>query len=403
MSKFNNSKKSNHYHNNNGRGRNNDGDTRSNNSKRSASNIEVECEIKLENISLNNSLSTISFCDKECYNVNRDNTKDKLIRYIESKFDIQIIKNQYVMINPKILYNISKHEHFITTLTNGNPYLMYLTVIDDTKWCIFIDRKLKKGYSYPKIHCTQYDFDDELFTNETIFNGELVRDVNRHWKFLIGDIIIYRGKNMLKQKNFLSRIELVHNILKNEYSHTPNIEICPLLIKRVFQYSEIKYIFENFIPDLSYTCRGLVFNTMNSKFSNYVWIMPKDQQIRVRKMNDEEAELGFVIDANKTFVKPKDVFSSNMCRTIPDSKYIDKTNEKQFTITNSSVPDIYNLYENGDKEIGCAYIPNISVSLMLNNYFAKFNEKEADSIISGKVNCIYHTYFDRWIPIEIIE
>ena len=354
---------------------------------------------------LSNSLSTISFCDKVCYNVNQNTAKDKLINYIQGKYPIQIIKNQYVMINPRILYNITKHEHIITTLTNGNPYLMFLTIIDGIKWCIFIDRKLKTGYSYPKIHCTQYNFDEELFKSETIFNGELVRDVNRHWKFIINDIFIYKGVDITKQKNYLSRIELLHNIMTSEYTYTADIEICPIQIKKVFQYSEINYIFDKFIPDLSYTCKGLIFNTLSPKFTSYVWILPKEQQIRVRKMNNEEAELGFVIDGNKTFVKPKDVFSNCLRNSIPDSCYIDKERVRRFKITNAAIPDIYNLYsltDNDDNSLDdnngaeIAFIPNIKISNMLYNYFKE--KKEIDAI----VECVYHKHFERWCPVEII-
>jgi hypothetical protein len=344
--------------------------------------------------SLKNSLSTISFCDKECYNLNQNTTKDKLIRYIECKYPIKIIDKQYVIINPRILYNISKHEHIITTLTNGNPYLLFLTIIDNVKWCIFIDRKLKNGYTYPKIHCTQYDFADELFKRETILNGELVRDVNRHWKFIIGDILVYKGDYITKKKNFLTRIELIHNIFKNEYKKNNDIEICPMQIKRLFQYSDINELFEQFIPDLSYTCKGLVFNTMNTRFTNYAWILPKEQQIRVRKMNDEEAELGFVVDANKTFVEPHDVFSSNMISTISDSQYINKTKNEVKKLKKSAIPDIYELVGE-DNEI--AYIPNYKISSMLYNYFNSNNDK-----IDVEVNCVYHNYFNRWIPIEIV-
>lgn len=354
--------------------------------------------------SLQNSLSTISFCDKECYNINQNTVKDKLITYIQQKYDyIKIIKNEYVMINPRFLYNITKHEHIITTLTNGNPYLLFLTIVDDVKWCIFIDRKLKNGYSYPKIHCTQYDFDDELFRDETMFNGELVRDVNRHWKFIINDIFIYKGVNLKLQKNYLSRMELIHNIFNNSYTKSTDIEICPLQIKRVFQYKDINFIFDKFIPDLSYTCRGLIFNTLGGKYSSYVWILPKENQIRVRKMNNEEADLGFVIDANKTFVKPKDVFSQNMINSIPDSKYINKDITKELIITKATVPDIYNLYNseidtgNIDTTLGIAYIPNIKISSMLYQYFANNTNK-----MYCKVSCVFHNYFERWIPTEII-
>ena len=346
--------------------------------------------------SLKNSLSTISFCDKECYNVNQNHIKDKLINYIQAKYPIQIIKNQYVMLNPRILRNISTHEHIVSVYTNGNPYLFFMTVIDGIKWCIFIDRKLKNGYSYPKIHCTQYNFADELFNDETMLNGELVRDVNRHWKFIISDILVYKGEDIQQKKNYLSRVELLHKIMNEEYTKNNDIEICPLYVKKLFQYSEIKSIFEDFIPDLSYTCKGLVFNTLNNKFSSYAWIIPKEKQIRVRKMNNEEAEVTYDPNANKTFVKVKDVFSKSMISTIPDSQYIEKENEKTLKIIKSAIPDIYDLYDT-DVKLGIAYIPNIKISSMLNEFFSK-DEK----VIDTNVKCVFHNHFERWIPVEIV-
>ena len=260
-----------------------------------------------EQLTLKNSLSKISFCNKECFNINNNKTKEKIINYIQKKYNLQIIDKQYVLINPHMVKNITFHEHLVSTFTNGNPYLLYLTQIDGINCSIFIDRKLKNGYSYPKIHCVQYRFDNELFEKDTMFTGELVRDKNHEWLFLISDLLIFEG-NLTKTKNVLSRFQLIHKILDNYYTKDEDNEICPLYIKKLFQYNQIAEIFNEFMPSLSYICKGIVFYTLNSQFSNYAWITPRDNQIQVM---DEEDLINKFFEKYPNYLQYKDVLMNN--------------------------------------------------------------------------------------------
>ena len=260
-----------------------------------------------EQLTLKNSLSKISFCNKECFNINNNKTKEKIINHIQEKYNLQIIDKQYVLINPHMVKNITFHEHLVSTFTNGNPYLLYLTQIDGINCSIFIDRKLKNGYSYPKIHCVQYRFDNELFEKDTMFTGELVRDKNHEWLFLISDLLIFEG-NLTKTKNVLSRFQLIHKILDNYYTKDEDNEICPLYIKKLFQYNQITEIFNEFMPSLSYICKGIVFYTLNSQFSNYAWITPRDNQIQVM---DEEDLINKFFEKYPNYLQYKDVLMNN--------------------------------------------------------------------------------------------
>jgi hypothetical protein len=199
-------------------------------------------------LTLKNSLSKISFCDRECFNVNDNPTKEAILKYIETKYTgLKIIDNQYVLMKPHMLKNITYHEHILTTFTNGNPYLLFLTRIDNVPCSIFIDRKVKDGYCYPKIHCVQYKFAAELFDNETVFTGELVRDVNRNFQYLISDLLVHNGE-YIKHRNILSRFQTLHNILDQQYTPDTTTEICPIYCKRLFQYADIKFILQEFLP-----------------------------------------------------------------------------------------------------------------------------------------------------------
>lgn len=411
-------------------------------------NKNVTTETTLPQLTLKNSLSKISFCDRECYNVNDNPTKEAILKYVETKYPgLHIIDNQYVLMKPHMLKNITYHEHIITTFTNGNPYLLFLTRIDNVPCSIFIDRKVKDGYCYPKIHCVQYKFDDELFDRETIFTGELVRDVNRNFHYLISDLLVYQGE-YIKSRNILARYQNIHHILDNQYTTDSSSEICPIYVKRLFQYADIKYVMTEFIPVLSYTCKGLVFHTLNNQFSDYAWILPKEKQIHVPRKHEVDAEfyrrypeyekfrssdtnpLPYLTTDNNTFSSFGEVNMNNTLETINNSDNpeqttrnrknnfvgLDALGHKQSILTNSKyyiipkepiyllamktdIPDIINLYtrDNLTDKLGYAFIPNLRSSQMLTNAFKSLPSGE----LTIPVKVAYHNVFHRWIPYEV--
>lgn len=372
-------------------------------------------------LTLKNSLSKISFCDKECYNINHNRTKEAILNYIQETHKIQVIDRQYVNLNPHMMRNISNNEHIVSTYTNGNPYILHLIRIDDTPCCIYIDRKLKNGYSYPKMHCVPYKFDSKLFDKETIFTGELVRDVNRDWQFLISDLLLLNGEST-KSKNILARFQNINTLLENHFTPDRDNDICPIYSKRLFQYHEIPYLFSDFLPKLSYVCKGLVFYTLNNQFSNYAWILPREDQLQVKKKDEMDIDfynanqdykpIGFICqDFNKKvndFQSRFTTSTSSESDIVEENKNIQVSNiEKPLTISKEEVilkilktdiPDIYNLYVSGNNndKLGIAFIPNLSTSQMLYQYF-----KENPTNMNIKAVCKYHPYFQRWIPIKL--
>ena len=232
-----------------------------------------------------NTLSKISFCDKQCSNINDNKIKAQILQNLDTKYKLQVCTRDYNIINPNILRNVSYNQHILSTYTHGNPYMLYLTKIDGINCVIYIDKKLKEGYTYPKMHCVKYRFADELFQKDTIFTGELVRDTERRWFFLIDNILLYKGL-ATTEKNILSKFELIHNIMANEYKADKFLEICPLHIKKLFLYKDIKKMVTDFIPNLSYKCKGIIFYTLNNKHSNYAFLIPRETQIEIKSSSD---------------------------------------------------------------------------------------------------------------------
>jgi len=385
-------------------------------------------------------LSKISFCDKQCSNVNDNKTKAQIIQDIDKKYGIQIVARDYNIINPNIVRNVLYHQHILTTYTHGNPYMLYLTRIDNINCALFIDKKLKDGYTYPKIHCVKYRFSDELYEKDTIFTGELVRDNERRWFFLIDNLLLYKGMKT-NEKNILSKFELINKIMENDYTPDKYLEICPLFIKKLFLYKDIKKMVNEFIPNLSYMCKGIVFYTLNNKHSNYIYMIPKENQIQVMNSN----EIDDIIEDKYPDLYNKKNLMANETMSIPDSRndnnnnnsngnYKDNSNETTnlmnnattniinnskeekeemktieiednnavFKVLKTDIPDIYNLYCNDMNanlvKHTIALIPNIKISHLL---YYTFNSKSNN--LGLTMECKFSKVFEKWIPIKFVE
>jgi hypothetical protein len=413
---------------------------------------------------LRDSLSNISFCDKQCSNLNNNKAKEDMIRYVEKKYPIKIIDRQYVPLNPHMLRNVSYHQHILSTLTNGNTYLLFLTQIDGINCCFYIDRKLKGGYTYPKIHCVKYRFDNELFEKETVFSGELIRDNDRKWFFIIADILVYKG-NDTKNKNILSKYELIYDILNKEYTQDIHMEICPLQVKKLFRYDQVDSMINDFIPNLSYVCKGIVFNTLDTKFTNYALILPRDKQLEVvdktyidslieRKnpellMNakpvmdysnnnqlqssynndyiDPKAKYNTVSPETAGIVANSTNYNNSQNRTINNNNYVNKTdrtmdsknnskinsnnnsnnnskinsNNVIFRVLNTESPDIYNLYCLDGEQLSKNSIALIPTIKISQKMNHLFQQN--DDSLEVNMECYFSKIFERWVPDKIVK
>ena len=297
----------------------------------------------------------ISFCDQQTENVVDNENKSFILNKIKN-YSIDLDYKSAIILNQKLLKNITYHQHLLTIKSSGTNYFLFLTNINDINYCFYIDRKIKQGYNFPRIISVKYRFDDVIY-NDTLLDGEIIRNNNNEWHFLISDILIYKGET--QNCNIISRYNLIHSILEKNYISDNNLEICPLIIKKIFLYNEWDDLINNFITKLDYNVRGLYFNTLNTKCTNYLYLFPR----------------------NHKFIEKK-----TSIKSIP--LLLEKTNSS----------DIYNLYctkENNLYNIGLAHIPSIISSKKIRKILL---DKD-----SCKMLCVYSNKFKKWEPTELTE
>ena len=300
-------------------------------------------------------LTKTSFCNKQIDNVTNNDVKKHILDDLFNKTNITFKYRYAKMYNQQFQKNFN-NPHLICLKTIGSPYLLYCTQINDVNYCFLIDKKIKDGYSYPKIFLVHYRFSDNVF-NGTLFETELLKDNDDKWFLLICDIYSNNGSTVFTNKQITERMNIVNNIFMNEYSNDSFCNICPIMIKKYFDYSDIDYIINDFIPNLNYRVRGLYFIPLKSTYAKILYFF-----------NDNEYK---------------------------EINYRKKNKNISFRIIKSLKPDIYDLYLNNENKSSIikhsfASIPNIKTSKWIQELTSKKNDVN--------VECYLNKEFNKWVP-----
>tara|TARA_Y100000310_G_C20558758_1_gene751950 strand:- start:184 stop:1227 length:1044 start_codon:yes stop_codon:yes gene_type:complete len=324
--------------------------------------------------------SQISFCNKKALNIVSDKFKSFLLGNIREQYNISISDRYAHVINKRSAGNLSKNPHLISLKTGGSNYYLFMTRINGEKRCFYIDRRIKNGYTYPRIISAQYNFSDDCFQN-TLLDGELIRDYDNDWLFLIFDIRCYKGVNQ-KGVSVINKIRNIYSLF--DCYKTSESDLCRLEVKKFFNYSEFDEVVNNFIPSLNYRVTGLFFNTLNTKHHNYLYFFPRKDIVQKRKTVKNEFT-GSSVNVNVTQeVKPP---------------VKEDTLTKVFIIKDTPQPDVYHLYcikDNNLVKYGLAYISTSKCSKFVKSIFVNHN-KDTDI----KVNCSYNKRFTKWEPLSL--
>lgn len=307
------------------------------------------------------SLTKTSFCGKTVDNVTKNEVKQFILDDMKLKCGGLGYKSRYAKLyNEQYSRNLN-NPHVICLKSSGAPYLLYCTQINGVNYSFLIDKKVKPGYDFPKIFVTPYQFSSENHTgNEiylgTLFEVELLRDKNTNWTLLLGDIYYNQSMDM-RQVVITERISKIHEILSKRYTPNQFCDICPLQVKRYFDFCEKDYLMNTFIPNLSYKTRGFYFIPLKCSYSKILYLF---QEGDLKQTKQKRTTLNFQIQ--------------------PTLKR-----------------DVYELYLQGPTNIvkqGIACIPTLKCSRMVRSLF----ETNKDTVI---VECRYNDKFKKWEPLQV--
>ena len=300
-------------------------------------------------------------------NIKSDSVKQKLLATLETRFSQRIVRRHYESFDRE--HSVSKirnNPHLACLKSNGNPYFVLLTRINHVNTCVFIDKKIQHGYLLPRMIIVRMSFDDALFVEETLLEGEMVVPSDkRQCRFLVNDLIAYKGKHLLNT-NLVNRLNMLYAMLEREYEPERN-RFFRMEVKRYVGCDRLEELVGTFAPSLPYTNRGVIFKPMFMKFRDILH-------------NFEEGLIKSTVrvkygEANK-FIAPDEV-------------------TRVFKIRNTTEPDVYELYDEATNElVGAPLVNTLGVSKYLGGMF-----RNARACSSHSVRCRFNDRFKRWEPI----
>jgi len=302
------------------------------------------------------SLTKTGFCGKTVDNVTNNEFKEFILNDMKIKCGGQQYNGRYAKIyNEQYSKNLN-NPHIICLKSSGTPYLLYCTQINNVNYSFLIDKKVKVGYDYPKIFVAPYQFDNSVFTG-SLFETELVRDTNQNWFLLLSDIYFHKSANCSNQV-IMDRMNLIHTLVETEYNKDSFCDVCPIQVKRYFDFKDKELIMNEFIPSLNYGTRGFYFIPLKSSYSKILYLF-KEGDLTIKK--EKKDTLNFLI--KKTLKR-----------------------------------DVYDLYLQGPNNIvkhGIACIPSLKCSQMLRLLFEETMDEQ-----DLCVECRYNEKFEKWQPLS---
>ena len=365
------------------------------------------------------------FCNKKSLEIISPNIKADITSLIHEIGTFNLTSKYYTFLNKKNVNNLKENKFLVSQSTFGKKFILFITKYNTKKYCIFINKKNES------MTVTQLKFTDDIFLG-TLFDGELVKNDNEKWIFLINDIAYCKGENIIT-KSFQERQTIIESILSKEYDYNEDNQSFFISKKNYFRYENIKDLIENYMDNLNYKCSGLYFKSITNFSDNYLFIFPEcrsDTKIlnnngiicsNIVSSNSSVSEKSFVriSEKNKNNIsnieKKSNSNSNSNSNTILKNDSEDEilfgnvnilTNNKlekitcKFLINSTPMPDIYELYckgsNNSIERYSYAGVPDMEVS----NFLKKLFEEGETNIY---VECNYHKNFKKWIPFKKVD
>jgi hypothetical protein len=298
---------------------------------------------------MSNTYDFIKFCNQNVMDI-----KDELLKsFILKKLDEFYYLKKKKIITEEELDLIKNNKYPIFIEYNSYRVTIFLTKYQNRNYCILIDQNIPNKV---KMLIIKLRFHQDLYTNDTIFEAEIVLNKNKKWDILIYDLKFYKGEKI--NLNVLEKLNKINDILTHEYINDKYMNLGNLKVKKYYHFKDLGDIILKKIDQSNYLVTGLSFideeNYYLINFQNKVFTENDNVKVKTKELKN-----------------------------------------KYFEIKDTVMPDIYDLYDINKTKVGIACISNLETSELCINIL--------ESKESGLVECKYNNKFKKWEPIKELE
>ena len=368
------------------------------------------------------------YFNHRCFEVQQKEIRDEIYRNIKRIGNYNVTSKYYTFLNKRNLSEIKDGDFRISLSSYGKKFLLFLTTFQDKKKSIFINKKNEVMMD------TSFKFLGDLYQG-TLLDGELVKNDENKWIFIVNDVPYYKGENMIT-KSFEERQRVITHILDHEKMVSDGTDTTYISKKIYFKYKNLQDMCKRFRESLNYKTSGVWFRNIFNYGDNYLYVFPEcrtDHQILNPVVVEEKVEKKILDDpidnllddpmddnfsANHRLVEKDDIFGDvevveslkKEVMIVNVSKPLEQT--VKFIIRPTMKPDLYELYcRSVDKHVekySYAGIPNMETSRFLKELMKDSSlDDDITTLIRDKkaiyVECKYHKIFKKWIPMKRCE
>jgi hypothetical protein len=387
------------------------------------------------------------FGDKKTLQIVSPQTINDIKSLIKNIGSFNIDSKYYSFLNRKNIGDLKEGRYSVSLSTFGKKFVMFITNYKNKKYCLFINKKNET------MTIVQLKFSNEIFDG-SLFEGELVKNEDEKWIFLINDVMYYKGKNIVTN-DFNQRQDIINDFLENEYEYDENQGFF-LSKKKYYSFHYLQDLVEKYMNILNYKSAGLHFKNIDNFCCNYLYIFPENRtdskilqngtiidditnnitkevhfnkeehkKVDMRSNNSNNNNIFNTNSSSSANSNEDDNLLNDFDEVIADNNVIEtiiepivkrniiikKTDNQnklekivcKFLIMTTPMPEVYGLYCKGntcsiDKH-SYASVPDMEVSNFLNMLF----KDNTDNSTKIYVECKYHKIFKKWIPYKITD
>ena len=374
----------------------------------------------------NDKMKRVVFGNNIGYNIINDETRNKLRKMIEEKMGSDFNEKKNILINKRNIKSIHENEYKITMNTYGKKYLLFLTNYKNKNISIFINKKSDQ------MIISQFSFKKDLY-NGTLFEGDFIKNDENKWVYLIQDLIMYKGKNIL-ERNLNERIEALNYLKENEYKEDLEQQTCYMEIKKYYTLNYIRELIKEYTKYINYKCNGIFFKSILNEKDDLLFILPEcrieknevsvshfsEDQEQINNTNNHiENENSKVNNTNISITNETNVINNmktNLNKKVEedifgDMEEIETIKEENVEMTNEEVvfvirknpnKPVFDLYVKNGRELekhSYAHVQSMKLNQWLNKLL-KDDKTDINEEEMKRVKCKWNNKFKKWEPLE---
>ena len=340
----------------------------------------------------------ISFCDRIGFNIKSSDTKEEILRVLHAKFQVQILQKHWHKLDAEGVTHLYRSPHFACLRSNGNPYYMFFTRYEDVPIIYYIDKKIQPGYQVPRVILARGKWGESVF-EDSLLEGEMVKDKYGGWVFLINDVIAYRGEYLWKL-TLPERLEYGYRMLSEHYQPDTIMDVCRFQVKK-YAHATQEGISELIAlsNELPYTSRGLYFWPFSRKFKPKLYNFDDSLVKSVsRKVKDNPEFMDATLLQAQAAPEPTSMPDTTVAERSRSPSPIKSQGENVLWLRKTETPDVYDVHGSANmasKKLGIAHVPSLKISKMLRAEF-----KDATVAVMIQFACAFNEKWQKWEPLR---